>query len=167
MKNKIGITTDRVRTGPFADMGSMDRALTEPEKKFFQSSTDSIYHTFKTRVSEGRKKDMVYVDSIAQGRVWTGTRGKAVGLVDEIGTLSDAIAAASSMAKVKSYRIKEYPEKKNIIEQLFNNYKHSISMRLVETELGAEQFMMLQEVKKVKAMVGVPQAKMPYAVNVH
>ncbi len=167
LKNKIGITTDRVRTGPFADMGSMDRALTEPEKKFFQSSTDSIYHTFKTRVSEGRKKDMVYVDSIAQGRVWTGTRGKAVGLVDEIGTLSDAIAAASSMAKVKSYRIKEYPEKKNIIEQLFNNYKHSISMRLVETELGAEQFMMLQEVKKVKAMVGVPQAKMPYAVNVH
>lgn len=167
LKNKIGITTDRVRTGPFADMGSMDRALTEPEIKFFQSSTDSIYHTFKTRVSEGRKKDMVYVDSIAQGRVWTGTRGKAVGLVDEIGTLSDAIAAASSMAKVKSYRIKEYPEKKNIIEQLFNNYKHSISMRLVETELGAEQFMMLQEVKKVKAMVGVPQAKMPYAVNVH
>jgi len=167
LKNKIGITTDRVRTGPFADMGSMDRALTEPEKKFFQSSTDSIYHTFKTRVSEGRKKDIEYIDSIAQGRVWTGTRAKEVGLVDEIGTLSDAIAAAASMAKVKSYRLKEYPEKKNILEQLFNNYKHSISMNLIETELGADQFLMLQEVKKVKAMVGVPQTKLPYAVNVH
>ena len=61
--------------------------LTEPEKKFFQSSTDSIYNTFKSRVSEGRKRNMEYVDSIAQGRVWTGTRGLTVGLVDEIGTL--------------------------------------------------------------------------------
>ena len=167
LKNKVGITTDRVRTGPFADMGSMDRALTEPEKKFFQSSTDSIYHTFKTRVSEGRKRDIEYVDSIAQGRVWTGTRGKAVGLVDEIGTLTDAIQAAATMAKIKTYRLKEYPEKKNILEQLFNNYKHSISMNLIESELGADQFLMLQEVKKVKAMVGVPQTKLPYAVNIH
>jgi protease-4 len=167
LKNKIGITTDRVKTGPYADMGSMDRALTEPEKRFLQASTDSIYNTFKTRVSEGRKKDMVYVDSIAQGRVWTGTRGMSVGLVDEIGTLSDAIKAAAAMAKVKTYKLKEYPEKKNILEQLFNNYKRTVSIQLMETELGAEQLLMMQQVKKVKAMVGVPQAKLPYSVTVH
>jgi protease-4 len=167
LKNKVGITTDRVRTGPFADMGSMDRALTEPEKKFFQSSADSIYHTFKTRVSDGRKKDMLYVDSIAQGRVWTGTRGKTVGLVDEIGTLSDAIQAAASMAKIKNYRLKAYPEKKNILEQIFNNYKRTVSLHLIESELGVDQFLMLQEVKKVKAMVGVPQTKMPFAINIY
>lgn len=167
LKNKIGITTDRVRTGPFADMGSMDRALTEPEKKFFQSSTDSIYNTFKSRVSEGRKRNMEYVDSIAQGRVWTGTRGMSVGLVDEIGTLSDAIKAAASMAKISSYRLKEYPEKKNILEQLFNNYKRTVSMRLIESELGADQLRMMQQVKKVKAMVGVPQTALPYIITVH
>ena len=167
LKNKIGITTDRVRTGPFADMGSMDRALTEPEKKFFQSSTDSIYNTFKSRVSEGRKRNMEYVDSIAQGRVWTGTRGMSVGLVDEIGTLSDAIKAAASMAKISSYRLKEYPEKKNILEQLFNNYKRTVSMRLIESELGADQLLMMQQVKKVKAMVGVPQTALPYIITVH
>ena len=167
LKNKIGITTDRVRTGPFADMGSMDRALTEPEKKFFQASTDSIYNTFKSRVSEGRKRNMEYVDSIAQGRVWTGTRGMSVGLVDEIGTLSDAVKAAASMAKITTYRLKEYPEKKNILEQLFNNYKRTVSMRLIESELGADQLLMMQQVKKVKAMVGVPQAKLPYTVTVH
>lgn len=167
LKNKIGITTDRVRTGPFADMGSMDRALTEPEKKFFQASTDSIYNTFKSRVSEGRKRNMEYVDSIAQGRVWTGTRGMSVGLVDEIGTLSDAIKAAASMAKITTYRLKEYPEKKNILEQLFNNYKRTVSVRLIESELGADQLRMMQQVKKVKAMVGVPQTALPYTFTVH
>jgi protease-4 len=167
LKNKIGITTDRVRTGPFADMGSMDRALTEPEKMFFQSSTDSIYNTFKSRVSEGRKKNMDYIDSIAQGRVWTGTRGMSVGLVDEIGSLSDAIKAAAAMAKVTTYRLKEYPEKKNIFEQLFNNYKRTVSLHLIESELGADQLLMMQQVKKVKAMVGVPQAKLPYTISVH
>jgi protease IV len=167
LKNKIGITTDRVRTGPFADMGSMDRALTEPEKKFFQASTDSIYNTFKSRVSEGRKRNMEYVDSIAQGRVWTGTRGMSVGLVDEIGTLSDAVKAAASMAKITTYRLKEYPEKKNILEQLFNNYKRTVSMRLIESELGADQLLMMQQVKKVKAMVGVPQTALPYTITVH
>ena len=167
LKNKIGITTDRVRTGPFADMGSMDRALTEPEKKFFQASTDSIYNTFKSRVSEGRKRNMEYVDSIAQGRVWTGTRGMSVGLVDEIGTLSDAVKAAASMAKITTYRLKEYPEKKNILEQLFNNYKRTVSMRLIESELGVDQLRMMQQVKKVKAMVGVPQTALPYTITVH
>jgi protease-4 len=167
LKNKIGITTDRVRTGPFADMGSMDRALTTPEKTFFQASTDSIYNTFKSRVAEGRKRNMEYVDSIAQGRVWTGTRGLSVGLVDEIGTLSDAIKAAASMAKITTYRLKEYPEKKNILEQLFNNYKRTVSLHLIESELGADHLLMMQQVKKVKAMVGVPQAKLPYTISVH
>ena len=167
LKNKIGITTDRVRTGPFADMGSMDRALTTPEKMFFQASTDSIYNTFKSRVAEGRKRNMEYVDSIAQGRVWTGTRGLNVGLVDEIGTLSDAIKAAASMAKITTYRLKEYPEKKNILEQLFNNYKRTVSLHLIESELGVDHLLMMQQVKKVKAMVGVPQAKLPYTISVH
>ncbi len=53
------------------------------------------------------------------------------------------------------------------MEQLFNNYKRTVSMQLIESELGPDQFMMMQQVKKVKAMVGVPQAKLPYTVTVH
>ena len=71
------------------------------------------------------------------------------------------------MAKLKSYKLKEYPEKKNILEQLFNNYKRTVSMRLIESELGADQLLMMQQVKKVKAMVGVPQATLPYTITVH
>eukprot|EP01136_Pigoraptor_vietnamica_P044558 Opistho-1_new@21440 len=119
-------------------MGSGDRPLNEAEKRFFQSATDSIYHTFKTRVSEGRKKDMVYVDSIAQGRVWTGTRGREIGLVDRIGTLQDAVVSAAKMADVKDYKLKEYPERKTLLEQVMSSYKKAIKTNLIKEEIGED-----------------------------
>lgn len=166
-KNKLGITFDGVKTAPFADMGGGDRPLNEAEKRFFQSATDSIYHTFKTRVSEGRKKDMVYVDSIAQGRVWTGTRGKEIGLVDRIGTLQDAIVSAAKMADVKEYKLKEYPERKTLLEQVMSSYKKAIKTNLIKEEIGEQQLRALQELKKVKQMVGTPQARLPFSVSIH
>lgn len=166
-KNKLGITFDGVKTAPFADMGSGDRPLNEAEKRFFQSATDSIYYTFKTRVSEGRKKDMVYVDSIAQGRVWTGTRGKEIGLVDRIGTLQDAVVSAAKMADVKEYKLKEYPERKTLLEQVMSSYKKAIKTNLIKEEIGEEQLRALQELKKVKQMVGTPQARLPFSVSIH
>lgn len=166
-KNKLGITFDGVKTAPYADMGSGNRPLNEAEKRFFQSATDSIYHTFKTRVSEGRKKDMVYVDSIAQGRVWTGTRGKEIGLVDRIGTLQDAVVSAAKMADVKEYKLKEYPERKTLLEQVMNSYKKAIKTSLIKEEIGEEQLRALQELKKVKQMVGTPQARVPFSVSIH
>jgi protease-4 len=164
-KNKLGITFDGVKTGPFADMGNTNRALTETEKRFLQSSVDSIYHTFKTRVSEGRKKDLVYVDSIAQGRVWTGARAISVGLVDKIGGLQEAILCAARMSKQASYKVREYPEKKNVLEQLMDNYKKSVSASLIKSEIGANEYQMLQQVKQVRKMVGEPQSRMPFMLE--
>jgi len=166
-KNKLGITFDGVKTAPFADMGGGDRPLNEVEKRFFQSATDSIYHTFKTRVAEGRKKDIVYIDSIAQGRVWTGTRGKEIGLVDRIGTLQDAIVSAAKMADVKEYKLKEYPERKTLLEQVMSSYKKAIKTNLIKEEIGEQQLRALQELKKVKQMVGTPQARLPFSVSIH
>lgn len=165
-KNKLGVTFDGVKTAPFADAGGVDRPLTETEKRFFQAATDSIYHTFKSRVAEGRKKDIGYIDSIAQGRVWTGKRGIEVGLVDRIGTLQDAIVSAARMAKLEEYRIKEYPEKKTLFEQIMSSYKRSIRTSLLKEEVGEEQVKVLQELRKVKAMVGTPQARLPFSVIV-
>ncbi len=166
-KNKLGITFDRVKTAPYADMGTGDRPLTETEKHFFQTMTDSVYHTFKSRVSNGRKRDMIYVDSIAQGRVWTGSRGVAIGLVDRIGTMQDAVDCAARMAKLKEYRTKEYPEKKSFIEQLMSNYKKSVKKDLIKEEIGGDQFKLLQEIKKVKEMIGIPQARLPFTVEIN
>lgn len=164
-KNKLGITFDGVKTAPYADMGNTSRALTEPEKRFLQNGVDSIYHTFKSRVAEGRKKDMDYVDSIAQGRVWTGSRAISVGLVDRIGGLQEAIVSAAKMAKLSSYKLREYPEKKNILEQVMENYQKSVSSSLVKSEIGEKEFQLLQQVKQVRKMVGEPQSRLPFFLN--
>ena len=121
-KNKIGITFDGVKTAPYADMGGIDKPLSEQEKSFLQASVDSVYHTFKTRVSGGRKITMFNVDSLAQGRVWMGTHAKTNGLVDRIGTLQDAVDCAARLAKIKDgdYKLREYPEKKSFIEQIMS-----------------------------------------------
>ena len=161
-KNKLGISFDGVKTAPFADMGNSGRPLNETEKRFMQGAVDSIYFTFKTRVSGGRKKNIGYIDSIAQGRVWTGSRAMTVGLVDRIGTLQDAIDYAIDMAKLKSYRITEYPQKKNILEQILENYKKTVKINLVKEEIGVKEFEMLQQVKQAKKMVGEPQSRLPF-----
>ncbi len=164
-KNKLGITFDGVKTAPYADMGNTNRALTEIEKRFLQNSVDSIYHTFKSRVAEGRKKNMDYVDSIAQGRVWTGSRAISVGLVDKIGGLQEAILCAARMTKLSSYKLREYPEKKNILEQVMENYKKSISSSLVKSEIGDKEYQILQQVKQVHKMIGEPQSRLPFFLN--
>jgi len=130
-----------------------------------KAAVDSIYQTFKTRVAEGRKKDINYIDSIAQGRVWTGQRAIRVGLVDRIGTMQDAINSAASMAKIKSYRIKEYPEKKNFLERILESYKKSIKQNLIKEEIGTKEFDMFQQVKQVKKMVGEPQSRLPFMME--
>ena len=166
-KNKLGITFDGVKTAPYADMGSGERPLTETEKHFFQAGTDSIYFTFKTRVADGRKKNVVYIDSIAQGRVWTGSRALEVGLVDRIGTMQDAVDCAARMAKLNDYRVKEYPEKKNLLDQIMSSYKKSIRKDLIKAEIGEDQMRVWKQVKQVKQMIGVPQARLPFSIEIN
>jgi protease-4 len=167
-KSKLGITFDGVKTAPFADMGSSERPLTETEKRFFQAATDSIYRTFKNRVADGRKKNIVSdVDSIAQGRVWTGARALSVGLVDRIGTMQDAMDCAARMANLKEYRVKEYPEKKSLFEQLMNSYKKSIKKDIIKEEIGESQARILRQAKQVKQMIGVPQARLPFLAEIN
>jgi protease-4 len=167
-KDKLGVTFDGVKTAPFADMGNSGRPLTAQEKTFMQSGVDSIYYTFKSRVAEGRNKDIDYIDSIAQGRVWTGERAIGVGLVDKIGTLSDAVKEAAKLAKINSYRIKEYPEAKSFFEQLKDNgINKSVKENAVEEQIGKQQYLFLMKMKNVQEMFGIPQAKLPFDFDIH
>ncbi len=168
-KNKIGVTFDGVKTATYADMGGIDKPLTDPEKRFFQASVDSIYHTFKTRVANGRKKSVDAVDSVAQGRVWTGTHAITVGLVDRIGTLQDAIDCAVKMAKIgkTDYKLREYPEKKSLLDQIMNDYQKTISNNLISTQFDADEIKIMKSIKQIKEMNGVPQTKMPFQFTIH
>ena len=167
MKNKLGITFDRVNTGQYADMPSATRTLNATEKRFIQSSVDSVYASFKSRVAIGRKKSVNYIDSIAQGRVWIGADAVKIGLVDKIGTLNDAIVSASKMAHLKGYSIKSYPENKSFIEELINGYENSIKVKAIKEEIGVVQWETLQQVKSIQQMMGQPQTRMPIFVVNH
>ena len=163
--NKLGITFDGVKTGPFADLPSASRPLNDVEKGFVQNMIDTIYTTFKSRVAEGRKLSPAIVDSIAQGRVWTGERALKIGLVDRLGNMNDAIKCAAQMAKLKEYKLKEYPEKKNFFEKLFNKYGDDVKAKSIQEEIGVEQYLLLKQMKSFRAMMNTPQARMPFEIS--
>ncbi|RYD99110.1 MAG: signal peptide peptidase SppA [Sphingobacteriales bacterium] len=116
--NKLGITFDTEKTAPLADMGDNNKPMSEREKAIIQSGVDTIYHIFKSHVAAGRKMDINYVDSIGQGRVWTGKRALDLKLVDGLGGLDRAIAAAAKLAGLSSYRVMTYPRPTSDMERL-------------------------------------------------
>ncbi|HKP32696.1 MAG TPA: signal peptide peptidase SppA, partial [Chitinophagaceae bacterium] len=165
--DKLGVTFDGVKTAPEADGLTVTKPLSEAQKRFIQNSIDTIYHDFKTRVAEGRKIGMEYVDSIAQGRIWSGTRGLQLGLVDRIGGLQDAIDCAARMAKVKTYRLKEYPEGQSFLEKFLGSYKQTYQNEALQKELGADGLKLYKTIKSLKEMIGVSQARIPFQIEVN
>ncbi len=163
--NKLGITFDGVKTGTYADMQTASRPLSDMEKKFFQDDVDSIYKTFLGRVSEGRNIAVAAVDSIAQGRVWTGTRAVDLKLVDKIGGLQDAIDCAARMAKLKDYRVREYPEPVSWWESLFSSYKRNTKAAALKEEFGEQAMGIYSSLKKVKTITGSNQARLPFEMS--
>jgi protease IV len=166
-KNKLGVTFDGVKTGPYADAGGIYRPLNESEKKLVQANVDLIYSQFKQRVAEGRKKDTTYIDSIAQGRVWTGVRAKDIGLIDRFGGLDDAIQSAATMAKLKEYSVWEYPEPKNVFDQIFGKADPLNYNDKMKEELGEENYKIYLEMKRIREMSNTVQARLPFRFFVH
>ena len=165
-KNKLGVTFDGVKTAPEADVLSATRPLTPWERTMVQNVVDTIYHDFKSRVADGRKKDIGYIDSIAQGRVWSGTMGLSLGLVDRIGTLQDAVDCAARMAKTSDYKIAEYPEPRSFLDRLLGTYKRNASVQAVKSEIGEEGYRTYTILKKVKSMIGVTETRLPFDLTI-
>ncbi|MDG1189259.1 MAG: signal peptide peptidase SppA, partial [Flavobacteriales bacterium] len=165
MENKLGITTDRVKTNSYADLGSPTRALTTNERDIIQNQVKRIYDTFITNVSEGRNMTKSAVDSIGQGRVWTGEDAKELGLVDVLGGLEDAIDIAAEMADLESYRIKNLPKLKNPFEEIIENLGGQITTKLVKNELG-ESYEYYQQLNEVMQMENV-QMRMPMQFEIY
>jgi protease-4 len=105
LNGKLGIKSQPVATHPFANFPSLDRTPTASELAVVQNSVDRTYARFKQVVSEGRGLDPAVVDSIARGRVYSGTKAKSLGLVDELGGLADAILSCADLAGIESYRV--------------------------------------------------------------
>jgi protease IV len=120
--NDNGITWDVVKTGRYADISSITRPRTAPELAVFQKSVDRIYDRFVGKVAESRKLPKAKVAEVAQGRVWSGKQALAIGLVDQMGGLQDAIQDAAQRAKLgDDWKLTEFPEPRGLRETLLKN----------------------------------------------
>jgi protease-4 len=130
-----------------------------------QKSIENIYSDFVSKVSEGRNMRINAVDSIGQGRVWSGKSARALGLIDEMGGLNDAIKGAAELAKIDKYSVREFPVLEDPYTKLLSGLSGEIKMRMVEKELG--QFARYySEIRELAAFSGI-QARLPYFIEIH
>ncbi|NLI97477.1 signal peptide peptidase SppA [bacterium] len=115
--DKLGINMEAVKLYPHSDMFSDLRPFDEKESELMQKLMDQGYSEFVSRVAEGRKMTFEQVDSVARGRIWSGTDGVIVGLVDKVGGLMDALAEARKMAKLpENCKVAVYPKPKPMFD---------------------------------------------------
>ncbi|MCF1713370.1 signal peptide peptidase SppA [Flavihumibacter sp. RY-1] len=165
--DKLGVTFDGVKTGPYANSPSVTEPLSPLQKKFFQEGVDSIYQTFLSRVAEGRKMPIQSVDSIGQGRIWTGTQALKLGLVDRMGGMEDALAAAAKLAKLDGYRIRQFPERINWLERLTGNFSKNVSTQSIRKTIGDDWHRVYEQWQSLQEGIGTVQARLPFELIFH
>ena len=163
--NKLGITFDGVKTGEFADLGSTVRPFTEAERAIIQREVDRIYINFTQKVADGRKMSRANVDSIGQGRVWSGEEAIKIGLADKIGGIEDAIKAAAAKAGLKTYKTIGYPVQKDPFEEIMKNVSENTKAWFIKNEMGPDNEKFYQAFVKLMKMQGV-QTRMPYDLEI-
>ena len=160
MTDKIGLTFDQVKTNKFADIGSVNRPLTQEEYDIIQKGVVNIYNTFTSKVAEGRDMSQENVDDIGQGRVWSGSNAMDINLIDEYGGLEAAVAGAAELAKLEDYRIYELPEQKDPFQELLEQLEEDMQTSWMKHQLG-DQYKYYKTIQNIKHLKGV-QARMPY-----
>jgi protease IV len=157
---KLGITVDTVNTNKYSNIGSTLLPVNERERAFIQKSVEKIYDVFTTRVAEGRGMTQAMVDSIGQGRVWTGADALKINLVDEIGGLDAALAYAAKAANIKDYKLIELPKQKHPFEELLGHAEEDAEARVMQKNLG-EAYSYLKYLKNIISLKGI-QARLPF-----
>ena len=168
LSNDIGINAEQVGTNANAVDYSFFEPMTDRFRKRLEESIGITYDTFVQRVADGRNMSKEAVDEVAQGRVWSGVDAVELGLVDELGTLGDAIAAAAETAGLESYGIRKYPKFKSDFERLMEDLsaaKLKIGESVIKEEIGEEAFQTLKQLKRMTEQKGI-QARMPFNLNI-
>lgn len=162
---KLGVTFDGVQTGRFSEMGLLTRPVTPEENGIIQAGVDSVYAKFKSRVAVGRGMDMAYVDSIAQGHVYTGIQAQKLGLVDVLGGMNEAMAFAKEKAGIEEYRVSNYPKMKNPFSKFLGKVDDEIETRFVKNRMG-DLYPIYKKMEEVKTMKGI-QTRMPFELEIY
>ncbi|MCD6660805.1 MAG: signal peptide peptidase SppA [Lentimicrobium sp.] len=165
LQNKLGVTIDRVKTNTHADYISVTRPMTPYEEKVMTNSVERIYDIFVGHVSDGRNMTPANVDSIGQGRVWSGIEGKSIGLVDNTGGLKEAIQVAASLAKLENYRTTSLPEQKDPFTQFMEGLSGEPTDVMLRKEFG-NMYQYVKELKSLTEIQGI-QARLPFILNIY
>jgi protease-4 len=160
LENKLGITIDTINTNKHSDYGNGLRKVNDYEYDVIQRSVERIYDHFTGIVAEGRKMDKADVDSIGQGRVWSGSDAKRLKLVDEMGGLSAAITYAAGKAKLGDYKVVELPKQKGPFDAFFSNKESEFESRMLKRNLGST-YTYFKHLQRLLSMKGV-QARLPF-----
>lgn len=170
LKDKLGVTTDREKTGLFSDVGSPTRTLTPYERKIIQEEVEKIYEEFTAKAAAGRHMSQEELKKYAEGRVWSGREALNLKLVDTLGGVEDAIALAAKKAglqKEEEYDVVYWPEQKNIFwKQLLSGIDDDDAR--MEAALKKEMGMIYpyyKSAKNLEKLNGI-QARMPYKLTV-
>ena len=164
--DKLGITFDGVTTGKYADLGDISRPLSPDERAILQNQINHGYDDFTKAVAAGRHKTQAYINSIGQGRVWTGEQAIKLGLVDRLGNINDAIVSAAKKAKLSDYKLVEYPDQKSILEKFGSNFNVEMKTHAMKSELG-DNYKYYEQIKGVTQMMRTPQTRLPYDIDIN
>jgi protease-4 len=169
LTNKMGIHAEQVATHQNAVEYSVFQPLTPAYAAYAQKGVERVYTTFLSRVAAGRKMTVAQVDSLAQGRVWSGADAKKIGLVDEIGGLHAAVAYAAKKTKTKTYATQNFPEYKRDFSAFLGQLGlpfFTSKEALLQEQVGVENYKLIQQLRKVQARKGI-QAALPFDIQFH
>ena len=165
MNQKLGISTETVNTNENSDFPSIYRPMEVYEREVMQKSIEKVYSDFVSKVSSGRKMTPAAVDSIGQGRVWSGSEAKKLGLVDETGGLRASIEEAAKLAGLETYSLRELPVAEDPFFRILSQLSGEVRMRILKNEMG-EFYKIFDEIQEIKNLSGI-QARLPYFIEVH
>lgn len=165
LNNKLGITTDVVKTGEYSDFLSPTRRVSEAEKEIFQNQIEEGYDIFLDRVVQGREMDKEAVMKVASGRVWTGNQALENGLVDVLGGLDEAIKIAAAKAGVADdYRVVYYPEMKSWFERFISQISNDVQAYYQQKKLGSF-YPIYKQIEDLNKYEGI-MVRMPFDYHV-
>ncbi|MCJ8152223.1 signal peptide peptidase SppA [Chryseobacterium sp. SSA4.19] len=166
--NKNGIRADIVATNANSQYYSSLNGVSPYGVSMITRSVEGTYKRFVHFVTQNRKQTFEQIDSVGGGRVWSGTRAKQIGLVDELGTLDDAVKFAAQKAGLKSYNVSSYPKRMSPFEQIFKDFNEDeISARLIKNKIGKSNYEILQQVTEERKLQSEVKMEMPYQVKMN
>ena len=164
LKDKVGLDFDVVKTNPMADFGSLSRTFTPQERVVLQNYVNNGYALFLKRCADGRGVTVEEIAKIAEGRVWTGSKAKEIGLVDELGDLDKAVAIAAQKAGLADYSVKAYPEEKPFVEKLMDTNKEDYMETMARETFGG-YYNSIKFIRNIGNCDRI-QARLPFELNI-